>query len=157
MTRLALGLLFVAFGCDRAEHTAAAVPSATSLADRAGDALVARDADALAALASEDGTVRIEIRQALVETDERETEVVEGALALHRWAERVAAEAACEGCRWPHGIVRSGERRCFGDCCDWGAGPREVTEGTLRVQRICLANRDERAPRLSYVGLLEAR
>ncbi len=128
--------------------------------DRAVEALGSADAAALASLASPDIPVRVEIRQALVETDERAAEVLDGRAAVGAWLSRTAASWRCgtAPCRWPEGLDVPTARRCFGDCCDFGtANAREVREGTLRLRRLCLAGRENGARRLTLLAFVEAR
>ena len=130
-------------------------------AERVLAALREGSADDLAAMAAVERGVRVEVRQALVETDEREAEVLEGADAVRRWARRLQQDLGCdeqdEACRWPRGLVTEGARRCFGDCCDWGQDARSVEEGALRLRRVCLVARENGERRLTYLGFVEAR
>jgi hypothetical protein len=122
-------------------------------------ALAAGDAAPIAALVPKNGAdVRVEIRQSLVETDERTSETLRTPADVEAWLGKTRPKWTCagEGCAWPGGL-RTGElERCIGDCCfsDW---PKGVEKGALYVRRVCVAAREAGEPKLSYIGFVEAK
>jgi hypothetical protein len=102
--------------------------------------------------------LRIELRQTLVETDERSATTLTGPAEARRWLDTQRQLWRCRGddCRWPGGLVTEGEEHCFGDCCDLRP-PGGMELGTLYLRRICLAHRERGEPRLSLLAFYEAR
>jgi len=102
--------------------------------------------------------VRVEIRQSLVETDERTSETLKSPAEVEAWLAKVRPKWSCsgEGCAWPGGIKTGELSRCLGDCCfsDW---PDGIEKKTLYVRRVCVAAREGGEPKLSYIGFVEAR
>lgn len=83
----------------------------------------------------------VEIRDALVETDERSRASHVGYDALSARLRALAARP----------IEASGALRCYGDCCD--VERRGMTGGRLYLRRMCFAN----ASRLSLITFVEVR
>ena len=160
---LMLGVLVVA-GCrsnSPQEGTAAADaanPNVSLLAERVAGALRTNDARALSQLAVEGSAIRIEIRETLVETDERGAQEVAGPEALSAWLRQQSPRWRCRGvkCPWPRGLATDGEAHCAGDCCrfDYRGG---MSKRRLYLRQICFAARQGSQRRLSLLGFAEAR
>jgi hypothetical protein len=134
-------------------------PSPRELGRRAAAALERGDGEAIAALLPQRGAdVRVEIRDALVETDERTARSLRTREDAREWVAKDRAEWTCAGagCRWPGGLRTGDLGRCLGDCCfsDWPAG---IEKRTLHLRGVCFAAREGGRPRLSYVGFVEAK
>lgn len=122
-------------------------------------AIAAGDARPVGALVAKTGAeVRVEIKQALVETDERTSETLRSAADLEAWVSRTKPKWGCSGagCLWPKGFVTGDLARCMGDCCfsDHAGG---IEKDTLYLRRVCLAAREAGEHRLSYIGFVEAK
>ncbi|MBK7580487.1 MAG: hypothetical protein IPI67_09810 [Myxococcales bacterium] len=135
----------------------AATPQA--LCQRAARALSSGDAQELAGLSPATGVdVRVEIKQSLVETDERTAETLHSRAELEAWLGRTRPKWTCSGddCTWPQGFLVGALARCLGDCCfsDW---PDGIEKKALYLSRICVAGREGNQPRLSYIGFVEAK
>ncbi len=126
------------------------------LATTVAQALSAGDGPGVAALAPAAGEVLVELRDALVETDERERVVTREPEALAAWVTEASAQVGCEGCRWSAGVDVDGQWHCFGDCCDL-RHPGGVAARTLQLRRACFAERAaDGARRLSYLVVADA-
>lgn len=132
-------------------------PSVEDLARSFAGALTSRDWSRAAAQAHEDTEVRIEIRQVLVETDEREARTLRGRDELRTAFEGFARDLdpLREGARWPKGIGVAGGWQPLGDCAD--AFSPSVPAGTLVLRRVCYAERRGATRGLTYVVFAEAR
>lgn len=134
-------------------------PSPRQLGQQVVAAVAAGDPGPIVALLPKTGAdVSVEIKQALVETDERTAETLRSPADVAAWLARSRPKWTCagDGCPWPRGI-RTGELgRCLGDCCfsDWPGG---IEQDTLYVRRVCVAAREGGEPRLSYIGFVEAK
>lgn len=165
MLRLGVGLSLVlaVVGCEREPKRApsGAEPrvTAATLSGRLAKSLRDGDANELNALAAKDPIdVRVEIRQALVETDERKSETLASAADLRDWLVRGRAKWTCkhEECEWPGGLVTGDLARCVGDCC-FSDYPGGIEKKTLYLKRACFTAREGDQPRLSYIAFVEAK
>lgn len=112
-------------------------------------ALAARDGAALAAASGVE--LRVEVRDLLVETDERVAEVLTGGPAIAAFPARFLSLA-----RFPGGLSTAGTLRCFPDCCDLTVPG--VGAGVLQVRRLCFSARGPAGePRLAYLVFTTAR
>lgn len=133
--------------------------SVGAMAKSVAAALVQGDATSLVAtMPAGETDVRVEIRQSLVETDERNAESLKSAEAARSWLERTRPRWSCRGgdCEWPGGLVTGDLAVCAGDCCS-SDYPRGLEKRTLYLKRVCFAAREGRQVRLSYLGFVEAK
>lgn len=102
--------------------------------------------------------LRVEVRQALTEHDERRVRELRGAEEGRAWLKGIRPHWKCEGpeCRWPGGLGVPERWECYGDCCRRPAG-LGVAEGTLVLRQACFAHRRQGEPALSLLVLEEAR
>lgn len=156
-----LGLLAAA--CEsRSAGTAPAERSKKSPRQHAQEvaaAIAAGNAGPVAALVATSGAeVRVEIKQALVETDERTAETLRSRAEVEAWLAKIKPKWSCAGvgCSWSKGLVTGELARCLGDCC-FSDHPAGIEKDTLYVRRICLTAREAGEPRLSYIGFVEAK
>lgn len=134
-------------------------PSPRQLGQRVAAALAAGDAAPVVGLLPATGAdVRVEIRQSLVETDERNSETLRSGADVESWLAKTRPKWSCSGesCAWPGGLKTGELERCIGDCCfsDWPGG---IEKKTLYLRRVCVAAREAGEPRLSYIGFVEAK
>lgn len=139
--------------------SASSKPSVRQLGQRVVAALAAGDPAPIAALLPKTGAdVRVEIRQSLVETDERTSDTLRSPADVEAWLAKTRPKWTCsgEGCAWPGGLKTGELARCIGDCCfsDW---PNGIEKHALYVRRVCVAAREAGEPRLSYIGFVEAK
>lgn len=160
-----MALLFAlgALGCESEPKRAPSGPATpvgvATLAGRLAKALREGDGAELTALAPKDKVdVRVEIRQALVETDERQTETLSSAGELREWLAKGRPKWSCkgEGCEWPGGLVTGELARCVGDCC-FSDYPKGIEAKTLYLKRACFTAREGDQPRLAYLAFVEAK
>lgn len=85
--------------------------------------------------------IDLEVREALVETDERRRETFTGHAALSARLRSLATGT----------IASTGPLRCYGDCCD--VEHRGMHPGTLYLRRMCFAY----ATRVSSIVFVEVR
>ncbi|MDH5491604.1 MAG: hypothetical protein OEY14_06605 [Myxococcales bacterium] len=137
--------------------TSRAPPAAFSAQTQALAAALGRgDAAEAAAAACEGSALRVQIRDALVETDERESVDLPGREALRGWLEQTLGALGCEEgerCRWPTGLALGELTRCFGECCDLAG---ETPLGGLALRRACFAAREHDRRCLSYLVFAQA-
>ncbi len=159
MRRPGVLLLLVLGGCARSEPAKPDASSVTppTLEDRARavmQALVTRDAPALVAASARE--LRVEVKDLLVETDERTAEELTGEPAVAAFAKRFAGEWGTAGSRWPKGLSVAGELVCHPDCCD--VRVKGVESGVVQLRRLCFAGRGPSGePRLGYLVFATAR
>lgn len=117
-----------------------------------------RNGDQLASLMPSVGDVHVEIRDTLVETDERDFRVLKSPSDSKRWLAQLNRKLQCAGsrCPYPGGLKAPELSVCAGDCCraQLAAG---LERGTLTLKRACFAAREAGEPRLSQVVFVVAR
>lgn len=162
---VALGVLLGLAACSCRQPPAPLTEAGPSVVDvgelslTVGKALGSGDAAAVVALLPPtDIGVRVEVRQLLVETDERTAETLRSGDAVREWLGKIRARWTCvdDGCAWPGGLMTGELSRCMGDCC-FSDYPGGIDEQTLYLKRVCFAARDRGDPRLSYIEFVEAR
>lgn len=142
----------------RPDTAAPAVPPSVEERARGLAAALARhDWAAVAATAAPDGEVRVEVRQVLTETDERNAVTLRGRAAFQTWLEQLGPDldAARNGARWPRGLRPVDSWQPYTACAD--ARDRSVPEGTLALRRVCFSDPSTEPGSLSYMVLAEAK
>lgn len=157
MRRLLVLLACVSCARPKPPSGDAAPDAALTLEGRARivlQALAARDAAALVAQSAHE--LRVEVKDLLVETDERTAEELVGPRAIATFATRFGSEWGTVGSRWPAGLSVAGELVCHPDCCDLRSKGVEV--GVVQLRRLCFAGRSASGePRLGYLVFVTAR
>lgn len=111
----------------------------------------------MAAEVAVDGELRVEIRQVLTETDERDTHTLRGRAEVLQWLAGLARDldGTRAGARWPRGVYPGAGWQRLSSCVD--ARDRSVPEGALALRRLCFSDTRTEPPSLAYLVLAEAK
>ena len=149
--------LLLAVGCARPVPAPAAPRDVEQRAAALTAALARGDLAAVAAEVAVDGELRVEIRQVLTETDERDTHTLRGRAEVLQWLAGLAQDldGTRADARWPRGVYPGSGWLRLSACVD--ARDRSVPEGTLALRRLCFSDTRTEPPSLAYLVLAEAK
>lgn len=158
-TRPCLGIaaLLLATACPRPEPAPVPPRDVEQRAAALTAALARGDFASVAAEVAEDGELRVEIRQVLTETDERDSVTLRGRAEALRWLAALGPDldGRRTEARWPRGVHPGTGWQRLSSCVD--ARDRSVPQGALALRRLCFSDARTDPPSLAYLVFAEAR